>query len=59
LAEVATIQLEFGQLSKYTGDPSFEDKAMKCFKIIQQQSKPDGLMPLYISVQSGQVRTSV
>lgn len=35
LAEVATIQMEFSTLSRYTGDKSFEEKSMAVFKKIQ------------------------
>jgi hypothetical protein len=41
---------------RYTGDPSYEQKSLKAFRIIQGNDKPNhGLMPLYIDVNSGRV----
>mmetsp|Transcript_14109 Transcript_14109/g.27850 ORF Transcript_14109/g.27850 Transcript_14109/m.27850 type:complete len:452 (-) Transcript_14109:11-1366(-) len=54
LAEVATVQMEFSALSKHTGNPHYEEIAMKCFRQIEKQNVANGLLPLYISVQTGQ-----
>lgn len=59
LAEVGTVQLEFGALSRYTKDPSFEEMALKAFRVIEAAGKPNhGLMPLYIDVNSGHFTTN-
>jgi len=53
LAEVGTVQLEFAALSRYTGDKSYDEKVMKIFHHLDKLPKPNGLMPLYIDVNSG------
>jgi len=57
LAEVATVQLEFGALSRYTKDPKYDEMAMKVFKHIEAQPRANGLMPLYIDVNHGRFTT--
>lgn len=53
-AEVATIQLEFNYLSYLTGDPKYSTEAMKVLQHIKTLPKVEGLVPIYISPQSGQ-----
>ncbi|XP_055806632.1 mannosyl-oligosaccharide 1,2-alpha-mannosidase MNS3 isoform X2 [Solanum dulcamara] len=53
-AEVATVQLEFNYLSYLTGDPKYSMEAMKVLQHIKTLPKVEGLVPIYISPQSGQ-----
>ena len=53
LAEVGTIQLEFAALSRYTKDKQYDERVMKVLHHLDKQPKPNGLMPLYIDVNSG------
>ncbi|KAL3376882.1 hypothetical protein AABB24_003349 [Solanum stoloniferum] len=53
-AEVATVQLEFNYLSYLTGDPKYSIEAMKVLQHIKTLPKVEGLVPIYISPQSGQ-----
>ena len=52
-AEVATLQLEFRELSRQTGDARYDKAVSKISEIIHGQSKMDGLVPIYISTQTG------
>ncbi|XP_022919358.1 endoplasmic reticulum mannosyl-oligosaccharide 1,2-alpha-mannosidase [Onthophagus taurus] len=56
-AEVSTIQLEFRDLSRCTGDPKYEDAAAKVSVIIHGLKKTDGLVPIFINPQSGEFRS--
>jgi len=55
LAEVGTVQLEFGYLSVLTGDKKFEDAAFKVFDLLDPQQgrisklRFKGQYPIYIS----------
>ena len=41
---------------RYTKDPTYEQMALKAFRVIDAASKSNhGLMPLYIDVNSGHV----
>lgn len=52
-AEVATVQLEFNYLSYLTGDAKYSVEAMKVLQHIKTLPKVEGLVPIYISPQSG------
>ncbi|CAH9119270.1 unnamed protein product [Cuscuta europaea] len=52
-AEVASLQLEFNYLSFLTGDPKYSVEAMKVLEHIKTLPKHEGLVPIYISPQSG------
>ncbi|XP_016460287.2 mannosyl-oligosaccharide 1,2-alpha-mannosidase MNS3 [Nicotiana tabacum] len=52
-AEVATLQLEFNYLSYLTGDAKYSIEAMKVLQHIKTLPKVEGLVPIYISPQSG------
>lgn len=52
-AEVATVQLEFNYLSYLTGDAKYSIEAMKVLQHIKTLPKVEGLVPIYISPQSG------
>ncbi len=53
ISEVATLQLEFKELSYLTGDSRFKEAVTKVSKAIHDLHKPDGLVPIYISTTSG------
>jgi len=55
-AEVATLQLEFNQLSHVTGDSRYSEKAMAVSRHISALPKREGLVPIYISTKDGQFR---
>jgi mannosyl-oligosaccharide alpha-1,2-mannosidase len=52
-SEVATIQLEFRDLSRCTGDPTYEDAIEKISRMLHDQPKTDGLVPIYINANTG------
>ncbi|CAH8355492.1 unnamed protein product [Eruca vesicaria subsp. sativa] len=53
-AEVASVQLEFNYLSAVSGDPKYNTEAMKVLAHIKTLPKTEGLVPIYISPQSGE-----
>ncbi|KAK1279710.1 Mannosyl-oligosaccharide 1,2-alpha-mannosidase MNS3 [Acorus gramineus] len=53
-SEVSTLQLEFNYLSTITGDPRYGVEAMKVLEHLKTLPKVEGLVPIYISPQSGQ-----
>ena len=53
-AEVATIQLEFRDLSRETGDSKFEDAAAGVSEIIHGLEKTQGLVPIFINANTGE-----
>lgn len=53
ISEVATLQLEFKELSYLTGDSRFKDAVSKVSQAIHKLNKPNGLVPIYISTTSG------
>ncbi|CAN0921653.1 Mannosyl-oligosaccharide 1,2-alpha-mannosidase MNS3, partial [Linum grandiflorum] len=53
-SEVSTLQLEFNYLSALSGDPKYSMVAMKVLEHMQGLQKVDGLVPIYISPDSGQ-----
>ncbi|XP_037079927.1 endoplasmic reticulum mannosyl-oligosaccharide 1,2-alpha-mannosidase-like [Pollicipes pollicipes] len=55
-AEVATLQLEFNQLSHISGDSKYSDKATAVSRHISGLAKKEGLVPIYISTKDGQFR---
>lgn len=56
-SEVTTIQLEFRDLSKATGNSKYEEAVHNVSKIIHKLDKKDGLVPIFINANSGQFRT--
>ncbi|XP_050511939.1 endoplasmic reticulum mannosyl-oligosaccharide 1,2-alpha-mannosidase isoform X2 [Diabrotica virgifera virgifera] len=56
-SEVTTIQLEFRDLSRVTGDPKYENAVERVSKIIHKLDKKDGLVPIFINANTGQFRT--
>ncbi|CAN1249107.1 Mannosyl-oligosaccharide 1,2-alpha-mannosidase MNS3 [Linum perenne] len=53
-SEVSTLQLEFNYLSTLSGDPKYSMEAMKVLEHMKDLHKVDGLVPIYISPDSGQ-----
>uniref|UniRef100_A0A8D0BY61 alpha-1,2-Mannosidase n=1 Tax=Salvator merianae TaxID=96440 RepID=A0A8D0BY61_SALMN len=55
VAEVTSIQLEFRELSRLTGDPKFQDAVDGVMKHVHTLAgKNDGLVPMFINTNSGQ-----
>ncbi|XP_012286932.1 endoplasmic reticulum mannosyl-oligosaccharide 1,2-alpha-mannosidase isoform X2 [Orussus abietinus] len=57
-SEVTSIQLEFRDLSRSTGQPKFEAAAAKVSEHVHQLEKFDGLVPIFINANTGQFRDS-
>jgi Glycosyl hydrolase family 47 len=53
LAELGTVQIEFRNLGKNTGDTLFSRKAEAVIEKMDQIKPADGLFPIYISADSG------
>jgi mannosyl-oligosaccharide alpha-1,2-mannosidase len=60
LAEVGTVQLEFAQLARHTGDATFKAMADKVLDVIDRgpAQRLPGLYPIYIDPISGRFRPS-
>ncbi|KAF3764939.1 family 47 glycoside hydrolase [Cryphonectria parasitica EP155] len=55
-AEATTLQLEFKYLAKLTGEKNFWDKVEKVMQVLDDNGAKDGLVPIYISADSGKFR---
>ncbi|KAF2305421.1 hypothetical protein GH714_005134 [Hevea brasiliensis] len=53
-SEVSTLQLEFNYLSTVCGDPKYSMEAMKVLEHMKNLPKVEGLVPIYISPDSGE-----
>ncbi|XP_074276658.1 mannosyl-oligosaccharide 1,2-alpha-mannosidase MNS3 [Silene latifolia] len=53
-SEVSTLQLEFNYLSEISGDSKYSLAAMRVLEHIKTLPKVEGLVPIYISPQTGQ-----
>ncbi|KAG8634669.1 mannosyl-oligosaccharide 1,2-alpha-mannosidase MNS3 isoform X2 [Manihot esculenta] len=53
-SEVSTLQLEFNYLSTVSGDPKYSVEAMKVLAHMKNLPKVEGLVPIYISPDSGE-----
>ncbi|XP_062874122.1 mannosidase, alpha, class 1B, member 1b [Trichomycterus rosablanca] len=54
VAEVTSIQLEFRELSRLTGDPKYQDAVMEVMKKVHNlDGKHDGLVPMFINTNNG------
>ncbi|XP_057246980.1 mannosyl-oligosaccharide 1,2-alpha-mannosidase MNS3 isoform X2 [Beta vulgaris subsp. vulgaris] len=53
-AEVSTLQLEFNYLSDVSGDQKYSLEAMKVLEHMKTLPKVEGLVPIYISPQTGE-----
>ncbi|CAK9276687.1 unnamed protein product [Sphagnum jensenii] len=57
LADLGTEQVEFIGLSQRTGDPKYKQKVENVVKQLRKNFPKDGLLPIYISADSGQPTT--
>ncbi|KAK3586722.1 hypothetical protein CHS0354_017519 [Potamilus streckersoni] len=57
-SEVTTIQLEFRDLSRITGNPKYEKAAHDVSLHVHSLPKNDGLVPIFINAESGNFRES-
>jgi len=55
-AEAATLQLEMKYLAKLTGELLYWQKAENVIKVIEEQQREDGLLPIYIYPATGAFR---
>ncbi|XP_015598292.1 endoplasmic reticulum mannosyl-oligosaccharide 1,2-alpha-mannosidase [Cephus cinctus] len=55
-SEVTSIQLEFRDLSRSTGQPRFEAAVAKVSEHVHQLEKYDGLVPIFINANTGLFR---
>ena len=53
-AEIGTLLLEFGTLSKLTGNPIYYDKAKRALAAVYQRRSPLGLVGTTINVETGE-----
>lgn len=53
IAEVATLQLEYKELSYLTNDNRFKNAVERVNNVIHILPKPNGLVPIYISTSTG------
>ncbi len=53
ISEVTTLQLEFRDLTYQTKDPRFANVVKRISKKVHELSKYDGLVPMFISTQTG------
>lgn len=53
-SEVSTLQLEFSYLSAISGDLKYQVEAMKVLEHMRTLPKVEGLVPIYISPQTGE-----
>nr|QCQ78381.1 1,2-alpha-mannosidase MNS3 [Manihot esculenta] len=53
-SEVSTLQLEFNYLSTVSGDPKYSIEAMKVLEHMKNLPKVEGLVPIYISPDTGE-----
>ncbi|XP_076662021.1 alpha-Mannosidase class I b [Halictus rubicundus] len=55
-SEVTSIQLEFRDLTRNTGEPKYEEAVEKVSEHVHQLEKYDGLVPIFINANTGQFR---
>eukprot|EP00117_Sycon_ciliatum_P006654 scpid71106/ scgid2537/ Endoplasmic reticulum mannosyl-oligosaccharide 1,2-alpha-mannosidase; ER alpha-1,2-mannosidase; ER mannosidase 1; Mannosidase alpha class 1B member 1 len=53
IAEVTTLQMEFREISRLTGDAKYQDAVDKAMEHVQSQERHDGLVHLFINPYSG------
>lgn len=56
-SEVTTIQLEFRDLSRCTGNPKFEESASRVSAHVHRLEKTEGLVPIFINANTGDFRS--
>eukprot|EP00041_Stephanoeca_diplocostata_P033223 m.1093250 g.1093250 ORF g.1093250 m.1093250 type:complete len:660 (-) comp24295_c0_seq4:2274-4253(-) len=57
-SEVTTIQLEFRELSRLTGDDKYKNAVDEVMEHVRAQPKTDGLVPIWINANSGKLKGS-
>jgi len=57
-SEVTTIQLEFRDLSRITGNPKYEDAVSRVSEKVHALEKTMGLVPIFINANTGKFRQS-
>lgn len=55
-SEVSSVQIEFTDLSRLTGDDKYEKVAMKVSEHLHNQWKKQGLVPIFINPSTGRFR---
>ncbi len=55
LADMATLPVEFRQLSKFTQDPKYAEKAEKVFHLLKGIEPRNGLFPYFLNVENGKL----
>ena len=55
-SEVTTIQLEFRDLSRVTGNPKYEEAVSKVSRLVHNLPKTEGLVPIFINPNTGSFR---
>ena len=55
-SEVTTIQLEFRDLSRATGNPKYEEAIAKGSRHVHNLPKTEGLVPIFINANTGNFR---
>lgn len=55
-SEVTTIQLEFRDLARCTGNTHYEDVVARINGIVHELPKKDGLVPIFINANTGTFR---
>ncbi|KAG8185415.1 hypothetical protein JTE90_018635 [Oedothorax gibbosus] len=58
VSEISTVQLEFRDVSRLTGDPKYETAAFKVSEHLHQLPKKEGLVPMFINAETGQFRST-
>lgn len=56
-SEVTTIQLEFRDLSRLTGNSKYEDAISKVSSLVHKLEKDTGLVPIFINANTGKFRS--
>ena len=56
-SEVTTIQLEFRDLSRITGDTKYEEAVSKVSQMVHNLPKTNGLVPIFINAMTGKFRS--
>lgn len=55
-AEATSVQLEFKYLAKLTGEAEYWEAVEKVMKVVDDQEREDGLLPIFIYADTGQFR---
>jgi hypothetical protein len=55
-AEATSVQLEFKYLAKLTGEAEYWEVVEKVMKVVDDQEREDGLLPVFIHPDTGQFR---